>query len=318
MNYTKIRKYLIIVLLFTAALPIQCMDPFWESPLINETSLVSLPRKFWNWIAGIKKESKPITTIFAEKISEQINIIAEELENTAHNKHYLLWGPPGTGKTMLAKQLAVQCNREYIFVNATSFCSNTLPEALKNISDLFEYARNNKAILFIDDIDNVFKESNPLACTMIIDHILSFITTSSRYCTSIFISDTRALKESLLNAIDKKLYIGIPEAKERAALIKMYIDKYLVKGQHLQNKPTGLEDYFFTTPDPVVKVTIQEDVFSDEHRDYLTKILDGFNGRDISKLVLGMLNAAYATEDSTLTWAMIEQLVQKKLDELKS
>jgi len=68
----------------------------------------------------------------------------------------LLFGPPGTGKTTIARVLASQANASFFAVDASEIVSMWLGETEKRISRLFEEARRHRpAIIFIDEIDSL-------------------------------------------------------------------------------------------------------------------------------------------------------------------
>jgi transitional endoplasmic reticulum ATPase len=68
----------------------------------------------------------------------------------------LLCGPPGTGKTTLARVLAAQAKCSFYPVSAAEVTSMWLGESEKNIQRLFDRARENRpSIIFIDEIDAI-------------------------------------------------------------------------------------------------------------------------------------------------------------------
>jgi transitional endoplasmic reticulum ATPase len=68
----------------------------------------------------------------------------------------LLAGPPGTGKTSVAKVLAAQAKCSFYPISGADVISKWVGESERNIRQLFERARNNKpSIVFIDEIDAV-------------------------------------------------------------------------------------------------------------------------------------------------------------------
>jgi len=68
----------------------------------------------------------------------------------------LLFGPPGTGKTTIARVLASQANASFFAVDASEVVSMWLGETEKRIARLFEEARRHRpAIVFIDEIDSL-------------------------------------------------------------------------------------------------------------------------------------------------------------------
>lgn len=69
----------------------------------------------------------------------------------------LLHGPPGCGKTMLAKYLASCLERDIYTVRFDSLVSSYLGETGENIRKIFSFAKTNKCILFLDELDAIGK-----------------------------------------------------------------------------------------------------------------------------------------------------------------
>jgi transitional endoplasmic reticulum ATPase len=68
----------------------------------------------------------------------------------------LLAGPPGTGKTTIAKVLAAQARASFYPVSGADVMSKWVGESERNIRQLFERARENRpSIIFIDEIDAI-------------------------------------------------------------------------------------------------------------------------------------------------------------------
>ena len=68
----------------------------------------------------------------------------------------LMWGPPGTGKTMMAKAVANATTAAFIRVVGSEFVQKYLGEGPRMVRDVFRMAKENApAIIFIDEVDSI-------------------------------------------------------------------------------------------------------------------------------------------------------------------
>jgi ATP-dependent 26S proteasome regulatory subunit len=101
--------------------------------------------------------SKPIQEMlndFKDTIQQKNQMVSFGLD---FRTTLLLYGPPGCGKTSAAKYLASELNLPLITARFDTLISSLLGNTAKNIHRIFEYAKKQPCILFLDEFDTIAK-----------------------------------------------------------------------------------------------------------------------------------------------------------------
>lgn len=99
-----------------------------------------------------------------DEIKNLIKMIKNPQEYTAKgaklHKGVLLFGQPGTGKTLLSRAIAGEAGVSFLYCTGSSFDEMFVGVGAKRVRELFEEARKHKpCIIFIDEIDTLLSKS---------------------------------------------------------------------------------------------------------------------------------------------------------------
>lgn len=154
-------------------------------------------------------------------------------------KGVLLVGPPGTGKTMLARAVAGEAEVPFFSISGSEFVEMFVGVGASRVRDLFEKAKKNApCIIFIDEIDAVGRrrgsgmggghDEREQTLNQILVEMDGFETGTN---VIVLAATNRAdvLDPALLRPgrFDRRVMISLPERKDREAILKV----------HLKDKP---------------------------------------------------------------------------------
>ena len=150
----------------------------------------------------------------------------------------LLFGPPGTGKTMIAKAIASECNSTFFNISASSLTSKWVGESEKTVKSLFKLAyKKVPSIIFIDEIDSILSKrsenENEATKRLKTEFLIQFdglgSNTNARLLVIAATNRPMDLDEALLRRLPKRVYCGPLDEEGRFEFIKKVINRVETK-----------------------------------------------------------------------------------------
>lgn len=151
----------------------------------------------------------------------------------------MLFGPPGCGKTLMAKAVAGEAGVPFFSISASEFVEMFVGVGAARVRDLFEKAKKNApAVIFIDELDAIGRQrgsglggshdEREQTLNQILVEMDGF-ETNSRVIVLAATNRPDVLDPALLRPgrFDRRVVLDLPDRKEREAILKI----------HAQNKP---------------------------------------------------------------------------------
>ncbi len=172
-------------------------------------------------------------------------------------KGILLKGPPGTGKTMLAKAIAREAGAEFMSLSVTDLVSKWFGEAEQRVQGFFDRAKEitdqgKDLIVFVDELDSVVpqREGAHEATQKMVAVFLQNMDglKSNPHMTMIAATNQpEKIDPAFLRPgrLDKKIEVSIPDASGRAQILGIHLKKHLERAA----EPTTLITPQLNLPD---------------------------------------------------------------------
>ncbi|XP_064173237.1 spastin-like isoform X1 [Anguilla rostrata] len=174
----------------------------------------------------------------------------------------LLFGPPGNGKTMLAKAVAMESNATFFNISAATLTSKYVGEGEKLVRALFSVARElQPSVIFIDEVDSLLCErregEHDSTRRLKTEFLVEFDGVQSGGDDRVLVMGAtnrpQELDEAVLRRFAKRVYVTLPSEETRFSLLKNLLGKH---GNPLSQKDLA----------------------------HLAKLTEGYSGSDLTSL----------------------------------
>nr|AJA32494.1 ATPase [Nosema pernyi] len=191
------------------------------------------PNVQWNDIGGLED----VKTELRETIQYPITYPEKFLKfGMTPSKGVLFYGPPGCGKTLLAKAVATECQANFISIKGPELLTMWVGESESNVRELFDRARSAApCVLFFDEIDSVAKSRGASAGDSGSgDRVLNQLLTEMdgmNQKKNVFVIGATNRPDQLDTAImrpgrlDQLVYIPLPDLDSRLSILKAALRK---------------------------------------------------------------------------------------------
>lgn len=227
---------------------------------LRETS-VEVPSVSWDDIGGLEHVKRELQELVQYPVEHPDKFVKFGL---TPSKGVLFYGPPGCGKTLLAKAIANECQANFISIKGPELLTMWFGESEANVRDIFDKARSAApCILFFDELDSIAKSRGGNvgdgggASDRVINQLLTEMDGMNAKKNVFIIGatnrpdiiDTAILRPGRL---DQLIYIPLPDDKSRVQILKATLRK-----------------------SPVAK---------DVDVDFLAKKTNGYSGADLTEI----------------------------------
>lgn len=123
------------------------------NPSALRETVVEVPNVSWDDIGGLEEVKRELQEMVQYPVEHPEKFLKFGM---SPSKGVLFYGPPGCGKTLLAKAIANECQANFISVKGPELLTMWFGESESNVRDVFDKARAAApCVLFFDELDSI-------------------------------------------------------------------------------------------------------------------------------------------------------------------
>ena len=261
------------------------------NPSSLRETVVEVPNVRWEDIGGLEETKRSLQEMILYPLEHPDKYVKFGL-NPSHG--VLFYGPPGCGKTLLAKAMATECSSNFISVKGPELLTMWFGESEANVREVFDKARQSApCVLFFDELDSIGISRGSgaggggEAADRVINQLLTEMDGIGVKKNVFIIGATNRpdiLDEALLRPgrLDQLIYIPLPDQASRLSIIKAILRK--------------------TPIDKTIPL------------DYVAKITENFSGADLKELCNQVCKCAIK---EAITCEMENKALQKEGEDVE-
>lgn len=204
------------------------------NPSSLRETVVEIPDVTWDDIGGLEDVKKNLQEMILYPIEHPDKF---HKFGMSPSKGVLFYGPPGCGKTLLAKAVAHECSSNFISIKGPELLTMWFGESEANVREVFDKARGAApCVLFFDELDSVGQARGSSAGDgggagdRVLNQLLTEMDGVGSKKNLFFIGATNrpdTLDEALIRPgrLDQLIYIPLPDKPSRANVLKAVLRK---------------------------------------------------------------------------------------------
>jgi transitional endoplasmic reticulum ATPase len=232
-----------------------------STPSALRETVVEVPNVSWEDIGGLEGVKKELQELVQYPVEHPEKFLKFGM---TPSRGVLFYGPPGCGKTLLAKAIANECQANFISIKGPELLTMWFGESEANVRDVFDKARAAApCVLFFDELDSIAKARGGNggdaggAADRVINQVLTEMDGMGAKKNVFIIGATNRpdiIDPAVLRPgrLDQLIYIPLPDEKSRESILK----------SNLRKSPLA----------PDVDLV------------YLAKVTHGFSGADLTEI----------------------------------